>query len=67
MSMESLDEVSGVTLEFDEDEDLVSKGTEPDSWSVTAEKKVHQKEKKCSQMPITNDKLCSLVNSPKLL
>ncbi|XP_022086949.1 A-kinase anchor protein 13-like [Acanthaster planci] len=43
MSMESLDEVSAVTLEFDEDEDLVSRGTEPESWSVTAEKKVLKK------------------------
>ena len=38
--MESLDEVTASTLSFEEDEDLVSKGPEPESWSVTAEKKV---------------------------
>ena len=38
--MESLDEVSAGSIVFEEDEDLVSKGPEPESWSVTAEKKV---------------------------
>ncbi|XP_071793867.1 rho guanine nucleotide exchange factor 28-like isoform X2 [Asterias amurensis] len=43
VSMESLDEVTASTLSFEEDEDLVSKGPEPESWSVTAEKKVLKK------------------------
>ncbi|XP_041464034.1 rho guanine nucleotide exchange factor 18-like isoform X6 [Lytechinus variegatus] len=44
-SVESLDEVgaSTETWEFMEDEDLVTQGPEPESWSVMAEKKTMKK------------------------
>ncbi|KAJ8029004.1 Rho guanine nucleotide exchange factor 18 [Holothuria leucospilota] len=41
-SMESLDDVSGETLQYEADEDLTT-GPEPESWSATVEKKILKK------------------------